>query len=106
MPNTSGYVPTEHKVLVLKKEVSAKVGSIYLPETAQEKEKFATMEGTIIACSHLAFTYATPEEWGDAKPKAGDAVLIAKYSGVNVKGKDGKEYTLVNDKDVLAFIKE
>ena len=107
MLNTSGYEPTEYKVLVRRKEVETQSpGGIIIPETTQEKEKFATMEGQLIAASHLAFTYATDSEWGNAKPKPGDKVLIAKYAGVTVKGKDGDEYVLVNDKDVMAFVKE
>lgn len=107
MENMSGYVPTENKVLVLKKEVEKQTkGGIYLPDQTQEREKYATMEAVIVETSHLAFNYATKEEWAGNEPKPGDLVLIARHSGINVKGFDGKEYTLVNDKDIIAFVKE
>ena len=108
MQNKSGYNPTEYKVLIKRKEVEEKSsGGIILPPSTQDKEKFATMEGTIIAVSHLSFTYATKEEWaGGDKPKAGDSVLVAKFAGIDVTGEDDVVYTLVNDKDIMAFIKE
>ena len=37
--------------------------------------------------------------------KAGDKVLMGKYSGTNVKV-DGEEYTIVRHSDVLAIVEE
>jgi len=106
MPNTSGIIPTEFKVLVEPKPIEAKIGSIIIPIETIDKEKYATLEGRIVALSHLAFSYATPEEWDGKKPAPGQQILHAKYAGVRVKGKDGKEYVLINDKDCLATIEE
>jgi co-chaperonin GroES (HSP10) len=102
--NPSGIVPTEFKCLILPKPVEQKVGSILLPDSTMEAEKYAAIEGTIVALSHLAFTYADEAEWQGHKPKPGQRVLHAKYAGVRVKGKDGVEYLLVNDKDVVAVV--
>lgn len=105
MSNSSGILPTEFKVLIEPKAVEEVTkGGIILATSTAESEKYATIEGTIIAMSHLAFTYATPEEWGDQKPHAGQRVIFAKYAGVRTKGRDGKEYLLVNDKDVVAIV--
>ncbi len=104
--NKSGIEPTEYKVLVSPKPIEGKIGNILLPESTQTKEKFAATEGRIVAISHLAFTYVEPDMWGDKKPKPGDMVLHAKYAGIRVKGRDGEEYILVNDKDVCAIIEE
>lgn len=107
MTNPSGITPTEYKVLVDPKPVEVKTkGGIILPDQTAESEKYAALEGRIVAMSHLAFTYATAEEWGEQKPKPGQQILHAKYAGVRVKGKDGKEYLLINDKDVCALIEE
>jgi chaperonin GroES len=107
LSNSSGIQPTEYKVLIDPKPVEEKSrGGIIIPDMTKESEKYAQIEGRIVAVSHLAFTYATPDEWVDKKPKPGDAVLYAKYAGVRVKGKDGKEYVLVNDKDIAALIEE
>lgn len=107
MTNPSGIQPTEYKVLVDPKPVEVKTkGGIILPDQTAESEKYAALEGRIVALSHLAFTYATSEEWGDKKPKPGQQILHAKYAGVRVKGKDGHEYLLINDKDCVATIEE
>jgi co-chaperonin GroES (HSP10) len=103
--NDTGIHPTEFKVLILPDPVEEKTkGGIILAVETTEKEKYATMQGSIVAVSHLAFSYATAEEWGDNKPKAGDRVLFAKYAGVRHKAKDGVEYLLVNDKDIVAIV--
>lgn len=104
--NTTGINPTEYKVLIKPKPVEEKVGSIIIPDMTKDSEKYAQIEGEILAMSHLAFSYATPEEWGDRKPRSGQRVLYAKYAGVRVKGRDGNEYVLVNDKDICATIEE
>lgn len=101
--NPSGIMPTEYKVLIAPKETEERTaGGIIIPDTTKDKEKYAQTEGEIVAVSHLAFSYATDSEWGGDKPKGGDRVLYAKYAGLHVKGKDGKEYVLVNDKDICA----
>lgn len=107
--NPSGINPTEYKVLVKPKPVEAKIGSIIIPVSKQDSDKYATVEGHIVAASPLAFTYASEAEWAAAnavKPKPGDAILYAKYAGVWIKGKDGQEYLLINDKDLVATIED
>ena len=98
-----GIQPTEYRVLVLPKPVEEKIGSILLPDQVKEQNQFAQMEGTIVAASPLAFTYA---DWPDGArvPGAGDRVLFGKYSGAIVKGRDGKDYRLVNDRDISAVL--
>jgi len=105
--NPTGIIPTEFKVLVAPKPVEEKIGSIIIPDMSKDAEKYATVEGTIIDISHLAFTYATETEWDGHKPKAGQRVIYAKYAGVRIKSpKDGREYLLINDKDIVATIEE
>ncbi len=105
--NHTGILPTEYKVLIAPKAVEEKIGSIIIPEMTKDAEKYATVEGTIIDISHLAFTYATEAEWAGHKPRAGQRVIYAKYAGVRIKSsKDGKEYILANDKDIVAVLAE
>lgn len=105
--NPSGINPTEFKVLIEPKPVETRsAGGIYIPESKQEHDKYAQTEGRIVAISHLAFTYASADEWGERRPKPGDMVLYAKYAGLHVKGRDGKDYVLANDKDICATIEE
>ena len=103
MSNPSGILPTEYKVLIRPRAVDEKTkGGIIIPDASKEREQFAPMEGESSAVSPLAFTYY---DWKTAQPpKAGDRVLFAKFAGAVVKGKDGVEYRLANDKDVTAVL--
>jgi len=98
-----GITPLEYKVLVRPVEAETKTkGGIYLPDQTVERDAHASMEGEVAAVSPLAFTY---EEWpkGARKPTAGDKVVFARYSGITVKGDDGVDYRLMNDKDIVAL---
>lgn len=107
--NESGIHPTEFKVLISPKETDEKTkGGIILPDATKERDQHAQMEGVLVAVSPLAFTYATQAEWergNGGPPSVGDRVLFAKYAGAVVKSmKDGKEYRLLNDRDVAGVI--
>jgi chaperonin GroES len=106
MTNDSGIYPTEYKVLIAPKEISEKTkGGIIIPDATKERDQYAQMEGQLVAVSPLAFTYANEAEWGAAdKPKPGNRVLFAKYAGAVVTGRDGKDYRIVNDKDIAAVL--
>lgn len=97
--------PTEFKVLVWPKPIEEKTkGGIILPDETKDREQFAQLEGTIVEASPLAFTYHDGEVPTFVPPRAGDRVLFAKYAGAKVTGADGKEYRLVNDKDICAVL--
>lgn len=107
MTNPAGISPIEYKVLIAPNDVENKIGNIFIPETTQDREKYAQVIGTIVAVSPFAFTDFNDCEWvmsGLEKPGPGSRVLYAKYAGVRVKGNDGKDYLLVNDKDIGAVI--
>jgi co-chaperonin GroES (HSP10) len=107
LTNTTGILPTEYKVLIAPKPAEERKGSIIMPDQVQEAEKFAAIEGTIVGMSHLAFTYVGEDEWAGKKPQPGQRVVFAKYAGVRMKSpKDGQEYLLINDKDVVATIED
>lgn len=104
MKNESGILPTEFKVLVRAKAVDEKTaGGIIIPDQTKERDQHAQVEGVLVAVSPLAFTYADWPEGAD-RPKPGDRVLFAKYAGTNVRGKDGVDYRIVNDKDLSALL--
>lgn len=105
--NPSGIVPLEFKVLVEPSSFEvdpifarAREQKIALPPGVMEQELAAQIQGTFIAAGGNAF-----EDWRDERlPRAGDKVLIAKYAGITIKGADGVEYRLLNDKDISALI--
>ena len=100
--NKSGIEPVEYKVLIEPLDVDEKTESgIVLAKSITDKEKMAQVKGTLIDIGGNAF-----EDWNGKVPKAGDGVYFAKYAGYVIKGIDGKEYRLANDKDISAIIRE
>lgn len=103
--DTSGFDGLEYKVLVkpveVGKEIELKGGfKLIRPDETHEREQHAAMEGKIVSMSPFAFTY---EEWpaGARKPQVGDVVVFARYAGLLVKGVDGIDYRVMNDKDIM-----
>lgn len=101
--NPSGIRPLEYKVLVRPEKVEEKTaGGIYIPEPVKDKEQHAQMQGVIIEKSPHAFSY---EEWPDGgQPEVGDMVMFARYAGSAWKGKDGVDYMVMSDKDIVAVL--
>lgn len=101
MKNESKIRPVEYKVLIEPEIVEEKTtGGIILTPTTKDREQMAQVRGLLIAIGGNAF-----EDW-ENKPKIGDKVYFGKYAGYIVKGNDGKEYRLCNDKDICAIIEE
>jgi len=90
--------PLHDRVLVRRlEEGEQKVGGIIVPDTAKEKpqqaEVVAAGSGRIL-------------ENGDRVPlavKAGDKVLVGKWSGTDVKI-DGTEYLIVKEDEILGIL--
>lgn len=74
-------------------------GGIILPETAKEKPHegkiVAVGRGKVLDNGHIQAL----------ELKAGDRILYGKYSGSEIKTKDGKEYLIMREEDVLAIVK-
>lgn len=109
--NASGIIPLDHRVLVLHDTVEERTaGGIILPASEVDKQKYATTNATVISVGALAWAEARHDIEAfkiDAMlPQPGDRVKVGKYTGENHKGADGKEYTILNDTDVLALLTE
>jgi len=95
MPNVK---PLRDRVLVKRvEEAEQKVGGIIIPDSAKEKpqqaEVVATGTGRVLESGErVALTV-----------KAGDKVLIGKWSGTDVKI-DGQEYLILKEEDILGVI--
>lgn len=95
-----GIVCLEYKVLV--RPVEAKrvtAGGIHIPDETKDRDDAASMEGELVGVSPLAFSY----EEAAPRPDLGATVVFQKFAGVKVRGNDGIEYRLMNDKDVVAW---
>jgi chaperonin GroES len=95
MPNVK---PLRDRVLVRRLEESEqKVGGIIVPDTAKEKPQQA--EVVAVGSGRIL-------ESGERVPltlKAGDKVLIGKWSGTDVKI-DGEEYLILKEDEILGIL--
>ncbi len=90
--------PLADRVVVKPLEIEeAKVGSIYIPDTAKEKPQ----EGKIIAVG--TGKVSDSGEKVELEVKVGDKVLYGKYSGTEVSV-DGVDYLIMRESDILAII--
>ena len=94
--------PILHR-LILKLDTVEEVteSGIILAKDLIKKERKAVEQATVIAVGDTAF-----KDYGGSPTtvKAGDRVVIAKYSGNPIKDTDDTEYVVVNDEDILVII--
>ncbi len=93
--------PLGDRILVKPLEPEEKTkGGIVLPDTAKEKPQ----EGKVVAVGKGKST-----EEGKNVPlevKVGDKVLYGKYSGTEITTKDGEEYLILREEDILAIVED
>ena len=90
--------PLADRILVRRIEEQETIrGGIIIPDTAKEKPQ----EGEVVAVGPGRLTDDGKRIAMDVK--AGDRVLIGKYSGTDVKI-DGTEYTILREDDVLGVL--
>jgi len=105
--NASGLTPLEFFVVVELDPLEERTkGGIILPTQVSDKDKLATQEGTLVAVSPHAFSYA--DGWPEgAMPKVGQRVLFKRYAGALHERETGgvkRTYRLLNDKDLIAIV--
>lgn len=89
--------PIGDRVLVeLIDEEIAKVGSLYVPDTAKEKPS----RGKVVATGEGRLD---GKDLVPMRVKVGDKVLFGKYAGVELKYED-KDYLILNEHDILVVI--
>ena len=90
--------PIGDRLLVeMVEEKESKIGSIYVPDSAQEKPQMAKV---------VAVVEGGKNSDGKIIPlsvKKGDVILFGKYAGTEIKHED-KEYLLLSENDVLAIV--
>jgi len=90
--------PLSDRIVVKRLDQEEKTkGGIIIPDTAKEKP----LEALVVAVGN-----GKTLKNGKVRPldvKAGDRVLIGKYSGNEVK-LDGVEHVIINEDDVLAVV--
>ncbi len=105
--NESGIYPSCDRVIVKQEEV-LKPDLIELPEDVKERQNAAGAIGHIIAIGETAWLFEELKYHLDLRERyqPGRRVIFAMYGGQILKGKDGKEYRLIRDADVLALCDE
>ena len=97
--NTSGLKPLGRAVLVRPYEPERKGSLIELPDTISARTAMVEQRAVIIEIGENA--------WPDEPKRAdvGDLVLISKMAGYMAVGTDdGKQYRIINDRDIFAAI--
>lgn len=93
-----------HRVLLKVMEVQKITkGGIFLSDKQIEKELLAKCTAVLVSMGARAFEESIAA--GEAPPKVGDTVFIAKYAGLTVRDSEYNLYRLTNDTDV-AMVKE
>ena len=92
--------PLHDRVVVKRLEAKEQMrGGIIIPDTAKEKPQ----EGEVVAVGPGRLTDEGKRIVPDVK--AGDRVLIGKYSGTDVKI-EGTEYVILREDEVLGILKK
>lgn len=100
MENRSGLDPRGVAVLIQKYEPERKGGMIEIPEAIQGRQAMVDTRAVVIAIGPAAW-YDEPAP----RAKVGEKVLVTAFAGFMAKGpKDGKQYRLVNDRDIFCAI--
>jgi co-chaperonin GroES (HSP10) len=103
--NESGISPVEYNIVVRMDPVEeVRPSGLIVPDSKRERDKLAADEGTIVAASPLAFSYADWPE-GSRIPQVGDRILMAQFDG-RIWERNGVTYRLIKDKSVIAVVDE
>ena len=111
--NRSGIYPRGDRILVKPEEIEEKTaGGIVIPETIKDQHSMAQSIGTLVAVGPDAWTHYVERDaatvrtrgYSEAFARVGDRVLYARYAGVQLEGKDGAKYRLLNDDDITALV--
>lgn len=94
--------PVLHRIILKLDEVEEVTKSgIIISKDLVKKERKAVETGVVVAIGETAF-----KDYGgspDSTIKIGDKVLIAQYSGKEVKDEDDQHFVVVNDEDILVI---
>ena len=96
MAKTIKFRPLHDRVVV-REQKTEKIGSIIIPDTAEEKPQ----EGEIVAVGkgHI-------NDNGEVRPldvKQGDKVIFSKWAGTEITI-DGEEYKVMKESDIIGIV--
>ena len=98
--NTSGWIATGHRILILVDQVERKTESgIIIADATADKEQLGQDAGIVVEMGPTAYSDQTAT-WC----QVGDYVKFGRYAGQLVRpseSDDEKEYRVINDLDVV-----
>jgi chaperonin GroES len=99
--NNSGIHPKGPRILIKPLEIpmATESGIILATDSQKEREQMANTTGEVVEVGPEAFTDCCTV-WC----KAGDRVVFAKYAGLLYLGKDGNNYRIINDDNIIATL--
>ncbi len=93
------FIPIHENVLVKRFDADTQTkGGLIIPDTVKEKP----MQGQVVAVSK-----GKRDNNGNIQPlnvKVGDKVMLNKWGGVEIKLKDGHEYLIVKESEILGIL--
>lgn len=92
-----GYEPIGTSVLILMDACADKSsGGVLLPPEKIAQMNMAAESGVIVDVGEAAFRYYDDgSKWTGRKPKNGDRVVVERYAGRELLGRDGKTYRMM-----------
>jgi chaperonin GroES len=105
--NPSGVTPLDLRVVVRPDPVETKTkGGIIIPDETKEREKYATVKGTLIAAGENAWEEAAAALPQFHPPSARRPHHDRQIWRHPLQGHDGDDYRIMNDEDVIARLEE
>jgi chaperonin GroES len=102
MNNDSGIHPQGDRVLIRVEEIEETTpGGILVPQTELAKHEMAQIAGILVAHGMDAWN-----DYMEPFAEIGDRVLYQRHSGIQLTGKDGCLYRMVNDTDIIATLED
>lgn len=103
MNNESGIKPVGHRVLI--RTLSSErltPGGIVIPDPIADKKDKEQIKALVVDVGETA--WKADGLGGNPWASPGDTVIIGKFAGVFVKGKDEVQYRLINDDEIQARV--
>lgn len=79
-------------------------GGILLSRDVVENSKWLTVCGRVVQMGEKAFSLEKLQDRNN--PKVGDWVIYGKYAGQRIQMRDGQEYVIMNDDEILGVVED
>ena len=100
--NESGIHPQGDRVLVQVEEIKMDEGkAIFVPDFIKDDHERAQMAGVLVEVGCDAWS-----DYSQPFASIGQRVMYARHGGIEITGKDGAKYRIMNDTDITATLED